>query len=122
MKLNRLADAAHFTGHNSADALIQTHDVADQEIAAPEMILVFADHCSQQQALGKKSFVSLGKSLRHFLEHLNGFAPAQLQNDVVFAFGDHQRLADRPATLADDEIDLHIAEDADPDGAAVEYA
>ena len=79
--------------------------VADQEVAALELLLVFVDDPADVKALLDPLLVLLGEIREDLADHFEGGPAAQLANDVPIDLGHDHGRADRPAPLADDRSD-----------------
>ena len=97
---------------------VGTDDVAHEKRAPLTVVLIFARGAADVERrldellrLGIEACIDLAKTLE-------GRAAAQLDDQVFLRLRDHERLADRPASLRDDGADRRAA-DHDADGARV---
>src|SRR5581483_978849 len=102
VELHRLADADAVAEDQGAALTVQAEDVADQEVAAAERVLVLVDDQADVRALPDELLVARAQLLPELLELDRRGLATQLQDGVLVGAGDDQRLADGPAALRDD--------------------
>src|SRR5665213_95318 len=120
MKLHGLARAHVVCQRDRPAFLIYADDVSDQEIAPAKLLAVFADGATDQQPVLQQLLLVVAHRGNDIPQRLHRGTAAKLLDDVIMRFGDDERLADRPAALADDGLDFDGAAETDADEAFVE--
>ena len=111
MELDRVTGVAHLPRDDAPSFLVVAEHGAHEKIAPPEMTLVLVDDGADEQALLEQFLVLVGHLRAQVSEHVDRGLTAQFENQVLLGFGDQKRLAERTATLADDEVGLDVTRD-----------
>src|ERR1043166_3761670 len=102
VELHGLADANVVGDAHGAGVPIDTDDVADEEVAALEAVLVLVDDQTDvHTVLDEVAFLTV-EFLPELLELGERGLAAEFLDDVFVALGDDEVLADGPASLRDD--------------------
>ena len=89
---------------------IGAEDVADEEIAATELLFVFIDRESGEKIAAGALFVRIGEGVESLLEHLVSGAGAEFEKEMLVGAGDGERFADGTTSLAHDRLEAHAVE------------
>ena len=104
------AVARHVGAHPQRAALrIHAEDVADQEVARQVFARVGAHRHAEEQRLAEQLAVGRRQSLEQARQHFARRAAVELADQVLVRHRDEHRLADRPAALRDDGVELDVA-------------
>ena len=117
VELDGLPDAHVVADHDRAGVRVDPQDVADQEIALLEAVLVLADDAAHVQPAADHLLFACGQRDQHLVQLDHGRLAAQFVDHVLFGARDHEVLADRPATLRDDGLHAHRTGQQHGDGA-----
>ncbi len=99
MELHGLARPDKVANPDRARLPIGADHVADQKIAARELVAIFADRAAEVQAVLDHFFLVGAECAECLVQLLEGRLAPQLGNDVLLGLGNDHRPADRPATL-----------------------
>ena len=102
LELNGLPHLGHIADRDRARVPIDPNEVADYEVAAPELGLELGRGLTDMQAASHQELIALRRRRVELLDAFERRLPAELENDVALRPRDRERLPDRPATLRDD--------------------
>ena len=100
-----------------AEVVVDAQHWTHEEIAASEPRLGGIGRNSNQQPLRQQRAFGFRKRLGNFAHDSERGAPADFKDLRSIGLGDHEARSDRLAALADDAVDLDVAEDRQPDDA-----
>src|SRR5581483_2402908 len=114
VELHRLADRHTIADRERTRLLVRAEHVPDEEVAAGELGLVLVDDEAHVQATAEQLAFVVADARGELLEPRDRRPAAELLDEVPLRTRDHERVADRPATLRDDRVDGDaFEEDAD---------
>src|SRR5207245_10615014 len=101
LELNSLPHLGHIADRDRARVPIDPDEVADHEVAAPELGLELGRGLTDMQAASHQELIALRRPRVELLDALERRLPAALETHVALRPGDRERLPDRPTTLRD---------------------
>src|SRR5581483_11562283 len=105
VELHRLADRHTIADRERTRLLVRAEHVPDEEVAAGELGLVLVDDEAHVQATAEQLAFVVADARGELLEPRDRRPAAELLDEVPLRTRDHERVADRPATLRDDRVD-----------------
>jgi len=115
VELHRLSDTHPISNRQRPARPIDPVQVANQEIATPEGVLVFVQHQADVRAALEQLLIARRQSLVKVPQLLERRPAAEFDDDVVLTLRDDQGRPDRPAALGDDAAHRHVAAEQRPD-------
>ena len=108
LELHRLPDLDLFADGQRPRLLVDPEEVADEEVAAPEVEVVLVDDEADVEALAHEPAVLVAGGLHDLLQPVHRGHPRELVREVALGARDRERLADRAASLRHDGADGHV--------------
>ena len=106
VELDDLSLAEHFADDKGPGLLVEAHDVSDEEIAGPELVLEGVHDDTQVKGRVDKPAVVVIRLVEDTAQEFQGALAIQLHEQVAVAPGYHSGLSDGPAPLSDYGVDF----------------
>ena len=109
VELDDLSLAEHFADDEGPGLLVKAHDVTDEKVAGPELVLEGVHDDAQVQGRVNEPAVMVIRPVKDAAQEFQGTLAIELHEEVAVAPGYHAGLSDGPTSLGDNGVDLEVA-------------